>query len=132
MISYVFKFLLDILALSESLIIKFKENKTTKDLNNRVRALKKYIKIKFGFYFIISTILLLFFWYYVSIFCAVYANTQIRLIKDTIISYILSLISPFLTYLIPGFFRIPALSNRKKNGKCLYNASKFLQMLCSF
>ena len=132
LISYVFKFLLDILALSESLIIKFKENKTTKDLNNRVRALKKYIKIKFGFYFIISTILLLFFWYYVSIFCAVYANTQIHLIKDTIISYILSLISPFLTYLIPGFFRIPALSNHKKNGKCLYNASKFLQMLCSF
>ena len=128
MISYLFKFLLDFLALSEGLILKFKEDKKTNDLNNRVKSLKKNIKIKFVFYFIISTIFLLFFWYYVSIFCAIYANTQIHLIKDTLISYILSLISPFFTYLIPGLFRIPALSNRKKNRKCLYNVSKILQI----
>ena len=129
LISYILKFILDILALSEGLILKLKEDKTTKDLDNRVKSVKKNIKIKFTFYFIISTILLICFWYYVGIFCAIYVNTQIHLIKDTIISYLLSLVSPFFTMLIPGLFRIPALSNRKKNRVCLYNASKILQMI---
>ena len=91
--------------------------------------MKRNIKIKFGFYFIISTILLVFFWYYVGIFCAVYVNTQFHLIKDTIISYLLSLISPFFTMLIPGLFRIPSLANREKNRSCLYKISKILQMI---
>ena len=129
LISYIFKFILDLLALSEGLILKLKEDKTTKDLDNRVKSLKRNIKIKFSFYFLISTILLLCFWYYVGIFCAVYVNTQIHLIKDTAISYLLSLVSPIFTMLIPGLFRIPALSNRKKNRVCLYNASKILQMI---
>ena len=133
LISYILKFILDILALSEGLILKLKEDKTTKDLDNRVKSVKKNIKIKLAFYFIISTILLICFWYYVGIFCAVYVNTQIHLIKDTVISYLLSLVSTFFTMLIPGLFRIPALSNKKKDRRCLYNASKILQLLvCLF
>ena len=129
LISAILKFILNILALSEGLILKFKSIKTTKDLDNRIISLKNKLKIKFAFYFIVSTILLLFFWYYVSMFCAIYVNTQIHLIKDTLISYVLSFISPFWNYLIPGLFRIPALSNRKKQRICLYNLSKVLQIL---
>ena len=129
LISTVLKFILNILALTEGLILKFKNDKTTNDLENRIKSLKKHIKIIFTFYFIVSTILLLFFWYYVSMFCAIYKNTQIHLIKDTLISYILSLISPFWFYLIPGIFRIPSLSKRKKNRVCFYNISKILQAL---
>ena len=129
MISSVLNFILNLLALSQGLILKFKNDKTTKDLNNRVEFLKKNIKIKFAFYFVVSTIFLLFFWYYVSMFCAIYVNTQIHVIKDTLISYLFSLITPFFYYLIPGLFRIPALSARKKNRVCLYNISKILQML---
>ena len=129
LISYVFNFILDFFALSQGLILKLKEDKTTNDLDNRVKSVKRNIKIKFGFYFIISTILLIFFWYYVGIFCAVYVNTQFHLIKDTIISYLLSLISPFFTMLIPGLFRIPSLANREKNRSCLYKISKILQMI---
>ena len=129
MISAVFKFFLNLLALSQGLILKFKSDKNTKGLNDRETSLKQNIKIKFAFYFFFSTIFLLFFWYYVSMFCAIYVNTQIHLIKDTLISYSLSLITPFFTYLIPGLFRIPALSDPKKNRLCLYNVSKALQML---
>ena len=129
LISTVLKFILNILALTEGLILKFRSDKTTNDLENRIKSLKKHIKIKFTFYFIVSTILLLFFWYYVSMFCAIYKNTQIHLIKDTLISYILSLISPFWFYLIPGIFRISSLSKRKKNRVCFYNISKILQAL---
>jgi hypothetical protein len=129
MISAVFKFFLNLLALSQGLILKFKSDKNTKGLNDRETSLKQNIKIKFAFYFFFSTIFLLFFWYYVSMFCAIYVNTQIHLIKDTLISYSLSLITPFFTYLLPGVFRIPALSDPKKNRLCLYNVSKALQIL---
>ena len=62
-------------------------------------------------------------------FCAVYVNTQIHLIKDTLISFSLSLVYPFLIYLIPGLCRIPALSNRKNKRKYLYGISKIIQMI---
>ena len=62
-------------------------------------------------------------------FGAIYKNTQVHLLKDTLISFGLSLIYPFGIYLLPGIFRIPALSNRKNKRECLYNFSKLLQML---
>ncbi len=61
-------------------------------------------------------------------FCAIYKNTQIHLLSDTLLSFGLSLISPFIIYLAPGIFRIPALSAPNKNRKCLYKFSKILQI----
>ena len=60
-------------------------------------------------------------------FCAIYRNTQIHLLKDTLMSFGLSLLFPFCVYLIPGFVRIFALSYCKNKRECLYNFSKFLQ-----
>ncbi len=48
-------------------------------------------------------------------FCAVYANTQTHLLKDTFSSFGLSLVYPFGINLIPGLFRIYALRDPKKN-----------------
>ena len=62
-------------------------------------------------------------------FCVIYKNTQFYLLKDTLMSLGLSLLIPFGIYLLPGFFRIPALSNPKNKRKCLYNFSKVLQLL---
>ena len=87
----------------------------------------KYLKIKFILFFILSFLFLLFFWYYISCFCAVYKNTQIHLIKDTLISFGLSLIYPLAINLIPGIFRIPSLN--KNNRKILYNLSKIIQLI---
>ena len=55
-------------------------------------------------------------------FCAIYRNTQYHLLKDTLVSFGLSLLYPLGIYLIPGIFRIPALNNRKK--EYLYKFSK--------
>ena len=85
------------------------------------------LSTKFILYFIISFLFLVFFWYYISLFGVIYKNTQIHLLKDTLMSFGLSLLIPFGIYLLPGLFRIPSLSNRKKKRKCLYNFSKFLQ-----
>ena len=62
-------------------------------------------------------------------FCAIYSNTQIHLIKDTIISFVLSLFYPLGIYLIPGIFRIHALSNSKTKRSYLFRISKVIQMI---
>ena len=61
-------------------------------------------------------------------FGVIYRNTQLNLLKDTLISIGLSLFIPFLYYLLPGLFRITALSNTNKKRECLYNFSKFFQL----
>ena len=126
LISIFLNALLKLLALSNDNIIKFKQNKEKKDINIRGINLKNKLRIKFIFYFIISLIFLLCFWYYISIFGVIYKNTQYHLLKDTLISFGLSMIYPFGIYLLPGIFRIPALSNNKR--KCLYGFSKLLQI----
>ena len=105
-----------------------KKNKNKLNLDKRTEDLNNKISIKFFLYFIIGIIFNLFFWYYLSIFCAVYRNTQYHLIKDTLISFGFSLIYPFGIYLLPGFFRIPALSNLKNKRIYLYNLSKIIQI----
>ena len=91
---------------------------------------KKVIKIliyKFISFFIISTIFVIFFLYYISCFCAIYSNTQIHLIKDTFISFGLSMLTPFILCLLPGIFRIPSL--RKSGRETMYKFSKILQLI---
>ena len=128
LISMLFSAILELLALTEGIILELKNVGIGKKFNSRIKGLYNKIKIKFLLYFILSTIFLLLFWYYLSMFCAIYSNTQIHLIKDSLISLIISLIEPFAVYLIPGIFRIPALT---KNGKkyILYKFSRILQMI---
>ena len=128
-ISYAINALLNCFALSEDYILALKQSKINKNLDKKKVVLYKKLKILFFSYFIISSIFLLLFWYYISMFCAIYKNTQIHLIKDTLISFGISLFSPFAFYLFPGFFRIPALSNKNNKRQCLYNISLLIQMI---
>jgi hypothetical protein len=129
LISIVLNKILKVLALSNDAILDFKQIKNKNDIDKEKNNLLNKLKIKFILYYIISSILILFFWYYISMFGAIYKNTQVHLLKDTLISFGLSLVYPFGIYLLPGIFRIPALSNRKNKKECLYKFSKLLQML---
>ena len=62
-------------------------------------------------------------------FGAIYKNTQLHLLKDTLISFGISMLTPFAIYLLPGLFRIPSLSNPNKKREWLYKFSKLLQLL---
>ena len=123
---FVIKILKELL-LSEKNILKLKKEKNLEHLDKKSNDILKCLSLKFIIYFIISSILLLFCWYYLCCFCAVYKNTQIHLIKDAVISFSLSLIYPLIFYLIPGIFRIPSL--KSKNSQCIYNLSKIIQMI---
>ena len=91
--------------------------------------IKTCLYLKLYIFFILSFIFMMFFWYFISCFCAVYKNTQIILIKDTLISFALSMLYPFGLNLFPGFFRFPALRAPKKDKKCLYRASELIALI---
>ena len=116
------------LSLSEKIIIELKNDKGNKK-EKKQEEVKKYLIIKFIIFFIIIIIMLILFWYYISCFCAIYKNTQIHLIKDTLISFGFSLLYPFVIYLIPGIFRIYSLKSKNQNKECLYKFSSFIQLL---
>ena len=127
LISMILNSPLNYLALSNDAIINFKQSSDKINIIERAKKLINKLKCKFITFFIISFLFLLFILYYISMFGAIYKNTQMHLIKDTLMSLSLSLIIPFIIYLFPGLFRILALSNRKNQKECLYNFSKFLQ-----
>ena len=116
------------LSLSETNILELKRQNNYKKSQRMILIVLKCLKIKFILFFIVSFILLDSFWYYLSCFCAVYSNTQTHILKDTILSFCLSLIYPFCINIFPGFFRIRALKNSKHNQKCLYKTSKIIQL----
>ena len=117
------------LALTENIILEIKRENNIIFLKKRKKNIYKKIKIKFILFFITSFFLLLLFLYYISCFCGVYINTQIHLIKDTIISFAISLIYPFGIYLIPGIFRLSSLRAKDKNQECLYKFSYLFENL---
>ena len=128
-ISGIINTIIKYLALTEKIILEIKNTKNMEDFNLKVKNIFNIIKIKFILFFIITLCLLFFLMYYITCFCGIYINTQIHLIKDSLISFALSLIYPFGLFLIPGIFRIPSLRANNKDKEYLYNFSKFIQNL---
>ena len=125
-ISIIITQLVKFLCLTEKNVIKMKNEKND-DLDKVIEQFLKCLIIKFVLFYSISFIFLVLFWYYLSCFCAVYKNTQIYLIKDTLISFGLSLVYPLIINLIPGIFRISSL--KKKDKKILYQISQVIQII---
>ena len=121
--------LIKYLALSENIILEIKNEKKIEEFKLKKNSLYKKLKIKFILFFITSFILLLLFMYYITCFCGIYINTQIHLIKDSVISFVLSLVYPFGIYIFPCAFRVISLRAKNKNKECLYKFSKILQNL---
>ena len=129
LISAVINLILKMLSLSNKQILTMKQEKSFANAKIISNSIIKCLKIKLAIFFIISLLLMLFFWYFISCFCSVYKNTQKILITDTLISFSLSMIYPFILNLVPGFFRIPALRSQEKNKKYLYIFSRYLAMI---
>ena len=123
--------LISFFSFSEKDIIKIKNYKNKKEDKNidkkKLKVLNK-LKIKFAVFFVVAFIIIGVFGFYITCFCGVYINTQIHLIKDTGISFILSLITPFVINLLPGILRIPALRAKKGNMNIMYKLSTFIEI----
>ena len=130
-ISLTINILLKLLSLSESTILKLKKYQDI-NINNiisRGKETEKELKKKFIISFILHFLLMFFFWYYISCFCAVYNNTQMILIKDTLISFGFSNLYPFGIYLLPGIFRIPSLKAKNKDKKIFYQIGSTIALI---
>ena len=117
------------LSLTEKNVIELKKLKKDDNIGGNVNKMKKLFTIKFILFYVFSLLLLSFFWYYLACFCSVYRNTQIHLIKDTLISFLTLLTYPFILYLLPGLFRIPALKSKKGDSLFFYKFSKLIQLI---
>ena len=110
--------------MSEQAILKMKNQKS--DLKKEIPKVLKCLKIKFLLFFLLSFIFIFLFWFYLSCFCSVYINTQRHIINDTLISFGLTLLYPFLLNLVPVLFRNISLNSSKKNRNCLYKISQII------
>ena len=123
-ITLVINIIVKYLSLSEKDILRIKEKK--QKMKEEIIKLLKNLILKFILFYIIIFLFLILFWYYLSCFCAIYKNTQIHLIKDTAISFGLSLLYPLGINLLPGLFRIPSL---KGSREYIYKISKIIQII---
>ena len=128
-LSLILSSIINFLSLTEENVEKLKEEKRTnlEDFNKSIKKFIKRIKIKFILFFIITFIILSFFLFYVSCFCGVYKNTQIYLIKDTLISFATSQVYSVFTLLFPPLFRKFALKAANKDQHYLYKIGQLLE-----
>ena len=121
--------LLKFLSLSEKSILDLKQEKNMKVATGKSQEIEKCLKIKLFVYFILGFLLMLFFWYFISTFCAVYSNTQTILIKNSLISFLISMIYPFGLSLLPCFFRIPSLRAKNHDQEFIYKMSRYIALI---
>ena len=114
------------ICLSKTNLLEIKKESELEKIDYKIKKYIKYLKIRFCIFFFICFILLIIFWIYIATFCAIYENTQIYPIINTLISFFLFLISPFILYLFSGFIRIESIKNK---GKFLYILSKLIQYI---
>ena len=128
-ISYILSLVIKNIFVSEKNIIEIKREKQLNKSKVKVDKVKRCIVIKYIIFYVVSIAFLIFFWYYLSSFGAVYKNTQVILIKNTLISFSLCLLFPFIINIVPSIFRKISLNNTNFNGLFLFKISRYLQYI---
>ena len=123
-VSQIIEVFLCFLSLTDTHIYEIKQLELNERNKKVIMDIFKCIEIKLFFYFLFAFICFLGYWYIVACFCAVYTNTQIIFIKDSLMSSLMSFLYPFILYTIPSAFR--KCSIRCKNNKCLYKFSEII------
>ena len=112
--------------LSERNIYEIKNAEKIEIVNEKAYKAKKCLIYKYIIFFVAGTLFLLFFWYYLSSFGAVYKNTQIYLMKNVLISLGFSILYPFIINFVPAALRIYSL--KKNNRNILYKINRIIQL----
>ena len=122
-VSQIIEIFICFLSLTDNYYYQIKECKPlTKDI---LMKNMKCIKIKITIFYIFSFLMFCFYWYFITCFCAVYQNTQISFIQDSISSFALGIFLPFIVYIFPSLFRIISLKSKSKI-ECVYKFSNLI------
>lgn len=100
------------------------EEKQRKGIQALVKSLFKYFRDKICIDFAIFIIWMCAEWYFISVFCAVYKNSQFEYFKTIFISFLVSNIYPFVYCLFLAILRKIAISG---NSKCFYYINKIFR-----
>ena len=133
--------------LSDSIIIKIYKNNGEFILANQIKQiifstlvliiinifisifLKRSSSFLKKIFLILGFLLMIFFWYFISTFCIIYSAAQKILIINSSISFVFSMITPFLYELIPGLCRILSLKATNHYCEFMYNLSRILAVI---
>ena len=94
-----------------------------KEIICEVKRIMRNYKIKVIIFYIIEFVCMIFFWYYVTIFCNIYKKTQLSWLLDCAITIIIRIVIDFLLNMILAL--LYKLSIGLKNN-CLYRTVIFL------
>ena len=120
-VSQVLQIFLNYLTMTDIHYYQIKRLKDDKISKSTIISIINCIKYKIIAFYIFTFLLFLFYMYTIAAFCAVYQNTQIIFIIDSITSFLIGLAYPFALYFIPTGLRILALrAKEKKNLKPIY------------
>lgn len=125
-ISQLIEVFLSYLSMTDKHIYQIKHLKDVKMKKTIIFQNFKCIKLKLIGFFIFTFVFFAFYWYLISCFCAVYENTQVIFIKDSISTFFTRLSYPFVLYLIPSSLRILALRDVNKKRTFIYKLSDII------
>ena len=124
-ITYVAEVILCFLTLTDRNIYEIKSLSKDESNKEKIFQILNFVRHKLIAFFVGAFIILLFYWYFISAFCAVYPNTQKIYLIDCTISFLVFSIIPFFVYAISTIFRVISLKdNNKKRFRCLYLAGQ--------
>ena len=126
LLSLIIELFLCYLSFTDKSIYRIKKLLKRKKNKDDVFHILKCVKIKLICFFIFISVFFALYWYIISCFCAVYENTQIIFIKDSIFRFFTGLIYPFVIYLFPAVLRILSLKDKQKKSKCMYRLSDII------
>ena len=128
-LSQIFYIIIKYIFLSERNIAEIKNAENADKASDKVDKVRRILVIKYIILYVVGTLFLGFCWYYLSSFGAVYQNTQVYLMDNTLISLAFSFVYPFAINFIPGILRTMSLSSGNKDKACLYKTSQFIQLI---
>ena len=128
-IAHILSTIIKYIFLSERNIAEIKNAENAEKASDKVDKVRRILVIKYIILYVVGTLFLGFCWYYLSSFGAVYQNTQVYLMDNTLISLAFSFVYPFAINFIPGILRTMSLSSGNKDKACLYKTSQFIQLI---
>ena len=128
-IGYYIVVIIKFFSLSQRNLFEIKNDDNNISISKKSDKIKKCLIIKYILFFVLSFTFLSLFWYYLSAFCAVFKNSQIYVIKNTFLSFVLSLSYPLLFNIFTCIIRLNSLRYNQSFNVCTYRLSQFMQLL---
>ena len=121
--SLIMSFIIKFISLNEKDKISILNENKSDDRKSKAELLKRKMRIKIIILFIISALLMLLCWYYVTAFGAIFRNSQGKYILNVLGAFILCNLWPCITSLIAPALRIKSIEN---GSECQYKASQII------